>query len=73
MAKRPAEALVAAIDSVLNRKNDRRRGFPNFLVTKRTLNRWRALAESIDGRMRKDGSKLNKHPAKPKSAPASDG
>ena len=72
MAKRPAEALVAAIDSVLNRKNDRRRGFPNFLLTKRTLNRWRELAASIDARFRQDGSKLSKRPAR-KSAVANDG
>ncbi|MBA2708883.1 MAG: hypothetical protein H0U59_13850 [Gemmatimonadaceae bacterium] len=68
MAKRPAESLVAGIDSVLKRKDRLRRGFPDYLLTKRTLNRWRALAESIDARFRQDGSKLSKRPAR-KSAP----
>ncbi len=68
MAKRPAEALVAAIDSVLNRKDKFRRGYPNFLLTKRTLTRWRVLAASIDARFRQDGSKLSKRPAR-KGAP----
>ena len=72
MAKRPAEALVAAIDSVLNRKDKFRRGYPNFLVTKRTLNRWRALAESIDARFRQDGSKLSKRPTRKSAARTSE-
>ncbi len=62
MPKRPAEQLVASIDRAIKRRGAQVYRGParSVVVSLPTARRWRNLAESIDGRMRLDGSKLNK-------------
>lgn len=62
--KRPAEALVSAIDYQIKHGGGDWEYPDKRAISVRTLQRWRKLAESIDGRMRLDGSEKNRQRVK---------